>query len=156
MKTIKEIKGDLWEYHRKKFWIVIPTNGFVKNNGEAVMGRGLALQAKRKFPKLPSELGKLIRTRGNVVFPFFKYRIFIFPVKKVWWEKASFKLIEQSCLFLRDVWKPNIMEIQLPVYLPRVGCGNGKLDWKDVKPILERVLDDRFVVCDKVSNGGVK
>ena len=32
------------------------------------------------------------------------------------------------------------------VALPRVGRGNGRLDWKDVKPILEG-LDDRFVVC---------
>ncbi len=30
--------------------------------------------------------------------------------------------------------------------LPRVGCGNGSLDWEDVQPILERHLDDRFIL----------
>ena len=32
------------------------------------------------------------------------------------------------------------------VVLPRLGCGLGQLRWDDVKPILERYLDDRFIV----------
>jgi len=32
------------------------------------------------------------------------------------------------------------------VVLPRPGCGNGGLDWDDVRPILEAILDDRFTV----------
>jgi len=42
------IKGDIWNLH-KVGWIIIPTNGFVKKNGENVMGRGLAKQVKDKY-----------------------------------------------------------------------------------------------------------
>lgn len=145
---MQEIQNDIWSFWEKGFWIVIPTNGFVKKNGECVMGRGLALQAKERFPELPSKLGDRIKEYGNVVFTFSDYHIITFPVKTVWWNIASLELIKYSCLSLREIFKYNLSGIPLPLYLPRVGCGNGKLDWKDVKPILERILDERFIVCD--------
>ena len=67
---MREIEGDIWDFHKAGFFIVIPTNGFIKNDGECVMGRGLAYEAKRRFPDLPLELGKRIREYGNVVFVF--------------------------------------------------------------------------------------
>jgi hypothetical protein len=146
--TMQEIKGDIWVQYKKGSWIVIPTNGFVKKNGEAVMGRGLAFQTKRRFFKLPEELGKRLKEYGNVVFTFHNYRIITFPVKDTWWEKAYLKLVEKSASALKEIFKYNFMDIPTPVFLPRVGCGNGKLDWNDVKPILEKYLDSRFIVCD--------
>jgi hypothetical protein len=35
------------------------------------------------------------------------------------------------------------------VLVPRPGCGNGQLDWEDVKPILLDHFDDRFIVVTK-------
>ena len=145
---MKEIKGNIWEYYEKGFWIVIPTNGFVKKNGEAVMGRGLALQAQYKFLELPKEIGDMLKDCDNHVFSFSEYRLLTFPVKDAWWKPATLELVEQSCKELKKIVHYNLGKIQVPVYLPRVGCGNGKLNWKDVKPILERFLDERFVVCD--------
>lgn len=46
--------------------ICITTNGFTKRNGDCVMGRGCAKQAKEMWPKVPFDLGKLIRKNGNV------------------------------------------------------------------------------------------
>jgi hypothetical protein len=47
--------------------ICITTNGFVKKNGEAVMGRGCAAEANRKWPGLAAEFGKQIKENGNIV-----------------------------------------------------------------------------------------
>lgn len=147
---MKEIRGNIWDYHDKGYWIVITTNGTVKANGSAVMGRGVALQAARKFPDLPRAIGQCIRVFGNEVFimdrgdPSGGYRILTFPVKHNWWEKADLTLIEESCKKLKATWScPD------KVYLVRPGCGNGGLDWKDVKPILKEYLDDRFIVVER-------
>ena len=51
-----EIKGSLWSY-RTCGYLVIPTNGLIKNNGFAVMGRGLALQCANPSTPNASEVG---------------------------------------------------------------------------------------------------
>jgi hypothetical protein len=154
---MKEIYVDnIWNAWNKGFCIVIPTNGFVKKNGECVMGRGLALQAKERFPDLPKRLGHRIGEFGNVVFIFREYRLLTFPVKhKKWWEKADLKLIEKSAKELQEIFKYNLCGIPTPVYLPKVGCGNGKRNWTDVKPILEKYLDDRFIVVGTMKIGDI-
>jgi hypothetical protein len=50
---VKEIVGNIWDYYDKGHWIVITTNGIVNKNGEAIMGRGVALEAAKKFKDLP-------------------------------------------------------------------------------------------------------
>jgi len=142
---MKEVSGNIWDYHNKGDWIAITTNGDVKSNGEAVMGKGVALQAKRRFPELPYELGQAIKVYGNRVIlldGMMKVRkIFSFPVKHHWWEKASLELIKESAENLAA-----ILATSSVLYTVRPGCGNGGLDWKDVKPILEEYFDDRFVI----------
>ena len=44
--------------------ICLTTNGCVKANGEAVMGRGCAHTAARRWPEIPGHLGTLLRTCG--------------------------------------------------------------------------------------------
>lgn len=143
--SIKEIEGNIWDYHKQGHWIVITTNSFVKKDGACVMGRGVALQAKLKFPSLPYHLGDYIKKFGNHVTLQPDCHIFTFPVKHNWWEKADLELIEQSCEELVDVADAFVP----PFYMVRPGCGNGKLNWKDVKSILEKYLDDRFIVVEQ-------
>lgn len=144
---MREVQGDIWDYHKQGHWIVITTNGFVKKNGECVMGRGVAAQAKSRFPDLPSLLGTWIKESGNQTALFGGYRIATFPVKHNWWEKASLSLVEASCVRLVNL--VDLAHLEPPIYLVRPGCGNGQLDWQDVKPILEKYLDDRFIICQK-------
>ena len=146
---MKETTGDIWDFHKQGKWIVITTNGTVKNNGEAVMGRGLALQAAKKFPGLALRLGKVIKQTGNYLHHDGSTGLIFFPVKHNWWERADMVLIEESTKELLDLFNNHITDYPFPIYLVRPGCGNGKLNWKDVKPILEKYLDDRFVVINR-------
>ena len=139
---MKEVAGDIWDFHNQGHWIVITTNGSVRKDGCAVMGRGVAKQAAERFPSLPREVGKRIQQGGNRMWLVAGTGIFIFPVKHNWWEKADLNLIEESA---KELARISITE---PVYMVRPGCGNGGLDWKDVRPILEKYLDDRFVVVE--------
>jgi len=151
---VKEVVGNLWDYHKQGHWIVITTNGTIKANGEAVMGRGIALQAKRRFSWISSELGRALKGVGNTVYLAGTCRIICFPVKHNWWEAGDLSLIEESCkqlVYQRGTVLPRLMDSGWwkPIYMVRPGCGNGQLDWEDVKSILERYLDDRFVIVER-------
>ena len=137
-----EAQGNMWDYPAD--YRVITTNGFVKANGECVMGRGCAKEAKTRFPKLAKELGTKIRDEGNKLFYFPSYSLLTFPVKHNWWEKADLRLIKGSAVALA-AWLESEPDYAV-VVLPRPGCGNGQLSWDEVKPILEPTLDDRFHV----------
>ena len=136
---------DLWTVHDINNPIVITTNGFVNNKGQAVMGRGTALQAKNRMPKLSKVLGWHINTYGNWVFYFKEYNLFTFPTKHNWWEKSDLQLIRQSAEQLLDHVNEKGFK---KVWMTRPGCGNGRLKWENVKPLIE-FLDDRFVVVEK-------
>jgi len=144
---MKEVKGNIWDYHKKGHWIVITTNGTIKANGEAVMGRGIALQAKQRFSGLPLMLGRKTSKYGNVPYILPEFRLVTLPVKHNWWEQADVRLIADEIAQLGRAW--TLWDNKLSLYLVRPGCGNGRLDWKDVKPVLEKYLDDRFIVVEK-------
>lgn len=145
---MKEAKGDLWEYPADA--TVITTNGFVKENGYAVMGRGCAFEACQRYPGMERLLGRYIQTAGNHLACFDMTPtadtsdiLITFPVKHNWWETADIELIEKSTSELVSAVKR--LEIGT-VVMPRPGCGNGRLKWKDVKKVIELYLDDRYTV----------
>lgn len=141
-----EIRGNAWDVYLDYDVLCITSNGFVKSNGECVMGAGIAKEAKEKFPKVPRILGAYIKKYGNRCFKLAKVNdtyLVNFVVKHNWWENADIDLIIKSCKEVTEMankfgWKK--------ILLPRPGCGNGKLNWSDVKPILSHLLDDRFYV----------
>lgn len=149
-----EVTGNIWDLYNKdkEAFICITTNGVVKKNGENVMGAGVAKEAKEKFNGLSTMLGSLIKKKGNNVFMLTEQRLFSFPTKHNWFENSDLQLIKKSAEHLMLYLK----EFNIPrVYLPRPGCGNGKLKWKDVKPIIENILDDRVLIVSKEYNGKV-
>ena len=153
-----EVVGNLWEYPADVR--VITTNGTVKKNGECVMGRGCALEAKQRFPTISGVLGDALRRGGNHVYWLYGGEhgaiIFSFPVKHEWHQKADIDLIRQSAEEISGLI-PKWIKV---VVMPRPGCGNGGLTWcacqypddahadgcGGVRHVLEPILDDRFHV----------
>ena len=138
---MKEIYGNLWDYcgKIKDVAIAITTNGFVKKNGECVMGRGCAYEATLQYPGISKVLGNLINTNGNNVHRI-REGVYSFPVKHNWWEEADIELIKRSCLEISNLAK------ERTIVIPRMGCGCGRLKWQDVKKEVEKLLDDRFCI----------
>ena len=154
---MNEITGDLFKQPHVNA-ICITTNAFIKKDGTLVMGRGCARVCRDKFPGIDMKLGALIQTGGNHVYHIHTTTtqlidesagwetqdIYSFPVKKYWWDQADLSLIEQSAKELITITD---QKKYTSVVLPRPGCGFGKRDWEtEVKPILSKLLDNRFYV----------
>ena len=131
-------KGDLWTYSAD--WRVITTNGFVKSNGEAVMGRGTAWQAKSRYPELATRFGEFLNNHGNHVGIFEDIKLLTMPTKHHWIDDSDLLLIERSCTELV------LLPYSETFVLCRPGCGHGQLDWSEVQLVIEPILDDRFTV----------
>lgn len=58
------IKANIWDYWGVADALCITTNGCVIK-GECVMGRGIALEAKQRFPGIALHLGRSIQAEGN-------------------------------------------------------------------------------------------
>lgn len=138
---MKHINEDIWQYYQTPGHIIcLTTNGYVKKNGAAVMGRGNAYQATRNITGIEYLLGSYLRTHDNVAGMMQttpdEMGVFIFPVKHNWMQRADLDLIETSAQILHT-YATNASD--LIFHLPRPGVGNGIRDWKEVLPILERV-----------------
>jgi len=158
---MKEITGNLWA-QKEASAICITTNAFIKKDGTLVMGRGCAKEASDRYPGLSKHAGSLIKANGNHVFKihtvitnyideasgYNTQDMLTFPVKKYWWDKADLDLIAQSC---RELVAITNEKKYTSVVLPRPGCGNGGRNWeKEVKPIVSKLLDDRFQVITNI------
>lgn len=115
-------------------------------NTVGIMGKGIALQFKEKFPlnfKLYQkacknnevQTGKMFVTEtGYLTNP--KY-IINFPTKKDWRGSSKMEFIAEGLNdLIKIIEEKNIRSITLPP----LGCGNGGLDWNDVKPLMEEKL----------------
>lgn len=111
-------------------------------NCVGVMGKGLAHAFKEREPDMFSaykricdqsllEPGKLWLWRGNGSW------VLNFPTKVHWRNPSRIEWIEQGLAkFVSAYAEQGITEISFP----QLGCGNGNLDWADVKPLMEHYL----------------
>lgn len=139
---MKETKGNLFDFNV----IVIPTNGIVKTDCRLVMGKGLALKAKQLYTDIDLVLGSEVKYYGNQCYLLTNYdkTIISFPTKHHWKEKSDLTLIEKGLTELITIADNNNL---VDIYLPKLGCGNGELNYVDeVRPLLESYLDNRFIV----------
>jgi len=148
---MKIIKKDIWELRQDNWWIIVPTNGAVKKDGSNAMGRGVAWQANKLFKGFANAVGNLITKNGNNVYLFERQKLITFPTKNNWKGESDLELIEKSCKQLK-AFRTKLSLID-KFTMPKVGCGNGKLDWdKDVFPIINAyfgdLMDTEFMVVD--------
>lgn len=165
---MKERKSDLFEaiYEDGVDAICITTNGNFLKNGLACMGGGCARICADRWPETSKRLGKMLKTFGtNVPFVIgaldndgkyldptremiknknFKCLIFSFPTMNNILNGANIQLIKQSAVILKDY----VDQFGLKnIVSARFGSGIGGLDWfKQVKPEIENILDDRFTI----------
>lgn len=140
---MKEAVGDMFEeYLDPGVVYVVTTNGYVRNDGAAVMGRGTALRAAQLQPALPRILGDLLLSYGNR--PYVLPGGFVtLPVKHHWQEHADPDLIRDSLTMFCNLyavygWQFNGRQ----VYVPWPGIGNGGLARAVVEPIVDAWLGD--------------
>ena len=117
-------------------------------NCVGVMGRGVALQFKKAFPKNYDAYRKackagevvpgaiFVTERGNLTQPRF---IFNFPTKRHWRGKSRMEDIEAGLRSLRDEIRQRDVR---SIAIPPLGCGLGGLDWSEVRERIEDILHD--------------
>lgn len=150
---IKVVEGDIWDFYANKWTVIVPTNGWVnRGNGMLAMGRGIAIQARKLFKNLEFVLGEKVTKYGNHCFYLERQNLISFPTKNDWKDPSEISLIEQSCKELKIFMQKFS---SLKIAMPKVGCGNGKLQWSQVAPIIENYFGeyshDRFLIVDNES-----
>jgi hypothetical protein len=124
---------------------MITTNPIRRKDGAVVMGRGIAAEAKERYPDLPYDFGVALDglhpeiDQHNVgLIGRYEYTdIYFFMVKDHWKSPARLDIIEQSAFYLRHGfdWDKRI-DLNFP------GIGNGKLKREDVLPLLVDLPDN--------------
>lgn len=133
------VKGDMWNVFAEVDLFCITTNSTIRRDGALVMGRGIARQARDRFPGLDYELGKFIKRKRNKLYGFQALSpISIFQVKYNFWEKASLNLITISTEMLQVFIKGK--NLQVALNFP--GIGNGRLSREQVLPIISQLPDN--------------
>lgn len=112
-------------------------------NTVGVMGKGLAHAYREKYPAMFKVYKELCDKKQFSVGQLWLWRgthqwVLNFPTKQHWRYPSKMEYIESGLIkFVNNYESRGIREISFP----RLGCGNGGLDWKDVKPLMEKYLE---------------
>jgi len=135
---MNNIKGNLLEADTQALVNTVNTVG--------VMGKGIALQFKERFPmnyKIYSiackrgemQVGKMLVVKESTLKG--EKIIINFPTKTEWFKKSQYSYIEEGLKDLvRVIDEYNIQSIAIPP----LGCGNGGLKWDNVKSLMDKYL----------------
>lgn len=116
-------------------------------NTVGVMGKGIALAFKKAFPENfkiykkacdneEFNVGNILTTATGQFTP--KW-IINFPTKKHWRNRSKIEYIETGMkVLVETINEKNIKSIAIPP----LGCGNGGLNWDEVKPIILKHLEN--------------
>ena len=113
-------------------------------NTVGVMGKGLAQAFREKYPSMFKAYKELCDNNQFSVGQLWLWRggnqwVLNFPTKKHWRYPSKLEYIESGLVkFVANYESRGIREISFP----RLGCGNGGLNWEDVKPLMEKYLSN--------------
>lgn len=135
---MKFLQGNLFDAHTEALVNTVNTVG--------VMGKGIALMFKDAFPenfrayeaavkRKEVRIGHMFVTE-NRAFDGPKWLI-NFPTKQHWRQPSKLEWIVQGLKDLRRIVEENGIR---SIALPPLGCGNGGLDWSQVRPEIERTF----------------
>lgn len=117
-------------------------------NTVGIMGKGIALMFKDKFPENfrayaraceanEVRVGEMFVTENHELFG--PRWIINFPTKTHWRVKTKIEWVEDGLRDLvRVIHEKNIRSIAIPP----LGCGNGGLDWSEVRPLIVAALEN--------------
>ncbi|AVV34635.1 Appr-1-p processing protein [Halomonas sp. SF2003] len=117
-------------------------------NTVGVMGKGIALMFKEAFPDnfaayaaackhREIETGRMFVTERDALLG--PRWIINFPTKQHWRARTQMEWIESGLDDLKRVIRERGIR---SIALPPLGCGNGGLDWEDVRPRIEAALSE--------------
>jgi len=112
-------------------------------NTQGVMGKGVAAEFRRIYPKMFSQYRTLCELNKIDVGVLWIYKtphkwVLNFPTKKHWRNPSKPEYIEAG---LRKFYDKYAQLSIHSVAFPALGCGNGGLDWERVvKPLMEKYL----------------
>jgi len=145
------IYGNIWSIFGKTDLFCITTNSYIKKNGCLVMGKGLALEARRKIPGIDQRFGQEITLSGGHLGSYGLIVLEIenpcrqivggFQVKKYFKNQADLKIIKYSTEKL--LLLARTLKIRIDLNFP--GIGNGRLKKEEVLPIIEKLPDNVYV-----------
>ena len=119
-------------------------------NCVGVMGAGVALQFKTKFPEMYEEyvrecnqgrvkIGRPHVWTDNTMFSSKVVTIINFPTKDHWRNPSEYEYVEKGLVWLREYL---LNKGNITVTLPALGCGHGGLDWERVKKMISEKLEN--------------
>ncbi len=121
-------------------------------NMVGVMGKGLALEVKRRWPEIENSyqlaiengdlaIGRVWASRVGDLFD--DKLILLFPTKNHWKNPSRMSYIDRGLESLVSWISDNNIK---SIAIPPLGCGNGGLSWLEVLPRIETVMSE--VVCE--------
>ncbi len=136
-------RGNMWSVFGNTDLFLVTTNPIIRKDGAVVMGRGIALEMKTKYPQFPYDFAQALTWNlGNsfgTVGIYDNQQCGYFMTKNHWKDHSLPKVIRKSvdelCYFISD-------HDGISVDLNFPGIGNGKLKREDVLPLLQRLPDN--------------
>ena len=122
--------------------VFISANSTIKKDGSLVMGRGIALDIRERYPNIPSIYGKIISlTCGSggvygLLHSTHAGKIGLLQTKTDFRRPSGISLVRYSVGMLY-VYAKSYPERRIAINFPGVGCGGLRVT--DVKPILDRL-----------------